>query len=213
MSAARLGATMGDLWDALVGSGCPACRTRRAREERALGHLVRDYAMDADVQRLLSRSGGLCARHTWLATALDRRGHRGPVGAAILLERLIAASARSLGSEPAAPQRRRAKRGPSTDPPVTRCLVCDEGERDARAELRELAAAVGAGDERIRSRLERSECLCAEHVTALLALGGVPGAREIAQRTLSRVAALRASGGARRALSALAGRTPARHDA
>lgn len=47
------------------------------------------------------------------------------------------------------------RRSPAGAAERAACPVCDDGDRDARAELRDLAHAVAARDERILARLAR----------------------------------------------------------
>lgn len=173
-AALRLGLL--DLYDALAAPGCPVCRSVRIREERYFRFLLNEYVSDASTRNEVVRSGGFCARHTWLMTTIERERTIMPVGAALLLEVILRERMRSMQSPSGGESHRDA------------CPACTVVSFGTSGELRELAEAV-AVDGSVRDRYGHSDGLCVAHVDALVAVvGDTPGARLIVAHTVAAAA-------------------------
>jgi len=112
-----------------VGSGaCPICRTRQRTADRQLTALLSEGVNDVGIRARLERGRGFCASHTRQLVDTDRRRSGGTLGAAILLNAVLAQALDELSGLTGASGRVAGRRLAAARQPVD-CFVCGHVDR------------------------------------------------------------------------------------
>jgi len=163
------------LVDALAESGCPLCREGARDERREIATFVREGRFSQTSRTLFLAGGGYCRRHAWL---LHSRATELGTGASIvdLYGMVLRRDLRELDalSRRLSPRRRpRPRRVLARGP----CLAC---ERTRVADERHAYFLVEAlREEPVRQSYRRSDGLCVEHASSVLAAGLAEGELDV----------------------------------